>query len=62
MDPLQATFTGAKVTTHWGVKGKTYGRTTYTMLDDARVEVVDAIQDKTGAWKEFSGNTLTKVE
>lgn len=62
MHPLQASFTGAKLTSHWGVKGKTYGRTIYTMLDDARVEVVDAIQDKTGAWKEFSRNTLTKVE
>jgi len=63
MHPLQAAFTGAKLTTHWGVEGKTYGRTTYTMLDDARVEVVDEIQDKkTGAWNEFSRNMLKKVE
>lgn len=63
MHPLRAAFTGAKLTAHWGVEGKTYGRTTYTLLDDARVEVVDEIQDKkTGAWKEFSRNTLKKVE
>jgi len=62
MHPLQATFTGAKLTTHWGVKGKTYGRTTYTMIDDGHVEVVDEIQNNKGAWREFARNTLTKVE
>ena len=62
MHPLEASFTGAKLTTHWGVKGKTYGRTTYTMVDHTNVEVVDEIIDKNGAWKEFARNTLTKVE
>jgi hypothetical protein len=62
MHPLKAAFTGAKLTTNWGVKGKTFGRTTYTMIDHGRVEVVDEIQGKNGAWKEFSRNTLTKVE
>jgi hypothetical protein len=62
MHPLRAIFTGAKLTAHWGVKGKTYGRTTYTMIDHEHVEVVDEIQDKKGAWKEFARNTLTKVE
>jgi hypothetical protein len=61
--PLKATFTGAKLTTHWGIDGQTRGRTTYTLLDDERVEVVDEIHDKkAGAWKEFSRNTLTKAE
>jgi hypothetical protein len=62
MHPLKATFTGAKLTTHWGIKGKTYGRTTYAMVDHGSVEVVDELQDKNGVWKEFSRNTLTKVE
>lgn len=62
MHPLEASFTGAKLTAHWGVKGKTYGRTTYTMIDDTKVEVVDEIMDKKGAWREFARNTLTKVE
>lgn len=62
MHPLQAVFTGAKLTTHWGVPGKTYGRTTYAVIDDEHVEVVDEIQNKQGAWKEFARNTLTKVE
>lgn len=62
MHPLQAILTGAKLTTHWGVKGETYGRTTYTMIDDEHVEVVDEIQNKQGAWTEFARNTLTKVQ
>jgi hypothetical protein len=62
MHPLQATFTGAKLTTHWGIKGRTYGRTTYTMIDDGHVEIVDEVQNRKGAWKEFARNTLTKVE
>ena len=63
MHPLKAKSTGAMLTTYWGVKGKTYGRTVYKLVDrDDQVEVVDAIQDKKGAWKEFSRNTLTKTE
>jgi hypothetical protein len=61
MHPLKATFAGAKLTTHWGVEGRTHGRTTYTLLDDGRVEVVDEIKNK-GVWREFSRNTLSKVE
>jgi len=62
MHPLSATFTGDTLTTYWGVKGKTYGRTTYRLQGRDRVAVVDAIQDKRGNWKEFSRNTLKKVE
>jgi hypothetical protein len=62
MHPLEAAFAGSKLTAHWGVKGKTYGRTTYTMVDRTKVEVVDEIMDKKGAWREFARNTLTKVE
>ncbi len=63
MHPLKATFTGASLTTYWGVKGKTYGRTVYKLVGaHDQVEVVDAILDKKGVWREFSRNTLTKAE
>lgn len=63
MHPLKATFTGESLTTYWGVKGKTYGRTVYKLVRAYdQVEVVDAIQDKKGVWREFSRNTLTKTE
>jgi len=62
MHPLEASFTGTALTTHWGVKGKTYGRTVYTLSSADHVEVVDAIQDKEGEWKEFSRNTLKRTE
>ncbi|MEQ1864167.1 MAG: hypothetical protein ABL996_05885 [Micropepsaceae bacterium] len=63
MHPLNATFTGESLTAYWGVKGKTYGRTVYKLVNAYdQVEVVDAIQDKKGNWKEFSRNTLKKSE
>ena len=63
LHPLKATFTGEALTTYWGVKGKTYGRTIYKLAAaHDQVEVVDAIQDKKGNWKEFSRNTLKKTE
>ena len=63
MHPLEATFTGASLTTFWGQKGKTYGRTVYRLVGDGDdVEVVDAILDKKGRWREFSRNTLKQTE
>lgn len=63
MHPLKATFTGESLTTYWGVKGKAYGRTVYKLVRPYdQVEVVDAILDKKGVWREFSRNTLDKTE
>jgi hypothetical protein len=63
MHPLKATFSGESLTTYWGVKGKTYGRTVYKLVRaHDQVEVVDAILDKKGHWREFSRNTLTKAD
>jgi hypothetical protein len=65
MHPLKATFTGESLTTFWGQKGKTYGRTVYRLVRDGGgggVEVVDAILDKKGRWREFSRNTLKQTE
>ena len=63
MHPLKATFTGEGLTTFWGQKGKTYGRTVYKLVRaHDQVEVVDAILDKKGVWREFSRNTLKQTE
>lgn len=67
MHPLNAAFTGASLTAYWGQKGKTYGRTVYRVVRDGDgdgngVEVVDAILDKKGRWREFSRNTLKQTE
>jgi hypothetical protein len=60
--PLDASAAGSTLTTFWGVRGKgQYGRTTYRLLDDRRIEVVDAVQGENGVWTEFSRNTLTKT-
>jgi hypothetical protein len=61
--PLDASVAGRTLTTFWGVRGKgAYGRTTYRLLDERRVEVVDAVLGGDGVWSEFSRNTLTKTE
>lgn len=61
--PLDASAAGTTLTTFWGERGKgAYGRTTYRLLDDRRVEVVNSVQNENGAWNEFSRNTLTKTE
>jgi len=63
IQPLDASAAGGTLTAFWGVRGKgAYGRTTYRLLDDRRVEVVDSVVDERGVWNEQSHNTLIKTE
>jgi hypothetical protein len=61
--PLESSVEGQTLTTFWGVRGNgTFGRTTYQILEDGRVEVVDAVLGEGDAWREFSRNTLVKAD
>lgn len=61
MHPLKAQFAESTLTTYWGAESGTYGRTTYRLVAEDAVEIVDAIRAKDGAWREFSRNTLRRA-
>jgi len=62
MHHIAASDDGMALTSFWGVPGEKYGRTVYRMLESGALEVVDAIETKDGAWKEFSRNLFERAQ
>lgn len=60
MHPIQATVEGTALISNWGRPETEQGQSTYRMLDDNRIEVVDAVRTKDGALREFSRNTFAR--
>ena len=59
MHPLKATFDGSRLETYWGEPDGNYGRTTYALVGDDAVLVVDEIR-RDGVFREFARNTLKR--
>lgn len=53
---IQATATGSGMTALWGDRG----RTTYTLLPQGDLEVVDSVKRSDGSWSEFGRATLKR--
>lgn len=51
---LEVDATADTLTAVWGPAGAPRGRTTYRLMAEDRLEVVDEIKTKDGAWKEFA--------
>jgi histidine triad (HIT) family protein len=58
---ITATAHGNSLVAVWGVPSGKMGKTTYTLLDPKRVEIVDYIYKPDGSWKEFNRNTVERV-
>ncbi len=43
----------------WGSPEKEEGKSTYRLLDEGTMEVVDSVKQKDGTWKEF-GRVVVK--
>src|SRR6185369_2034496 len=53
--PIKATLDGDSLTALWGIPDKIEGRSIYRIVDGGKsLEVVDALKQKDGTWKEFS--------
>lgn len=58
--PLAATADSSALTSFWGRPETEQGKSIYRLLDENRIEVVDAVRAKDGSWREFSRNIFAR--
>lgn len=59
--PIAATSTSDELAAAWGTVDTELGETVYRILSDGRLEVVDRVKGKDGAWREFGRSNLTRA-
>lgn len=60
--PIAATADSSALTSFWGKPETEQGKSIYRLLDENRIEVVDAVRAKDGSWREFSRNTFGREQ
>jgi hypothetical protein len=58
--PLDARRDGEALVSQWGTPETEQGETTYRLLADGKMEVVDRVKGKDGSWREFGRSKLTR--
>ena len=58
--PLDARRDGDALVSKWGTPETEEGETTYRLLPDGRMDVVDRVKSKDGAWRQFGQSGLMK--
>jgi hypothetical protein len=58
--PLDARREGDAVVSKWGTPDTEEGETTYRLLSDSEMEVVDRVKSKDGTWREFGRSRLRR--
>ena len=58
--PIEATRDGDALVSKWGTPETEEGETTYRLLADGRMEVVDRVKGKDGTWRQFGQSGLMK--
>lgn len=58
--PLDARRDGEALVSQWGTPETEQGETTYRLLADGKMEVVDRVKGKDGSWREFGRSQLTR--
>ncbi len=60
--PIKAQLEGETLTASWGEPSSEVGKSTYRLLTDGKqLEVVDAVRNKDGSWKEFGRFVLKRA-
>ena len=59
--PIVATATASALVAAWGTADTEVGETTYRLTAPDRMEVVDRVRGKDGAWREFGRSTLSRT-
>ncbi len=60
MRPIEATIDGDALVSKWGTPETEEGETTYRLLPDGRMDVVDRVKSKDGTWRRFGQSGLMK--
>jgi hypothetical protein len=58
--PIEATRNGEGQVARWGTPETEEGETTYRLLTETTMEVVDRVKSRDGAWREFGRVTLSR--
>jgi hypothetical protein len=58
--PLEAKRDGDALVSKWGTPDTEEGETTYRLLSDSEMEVVDRVKSKDGTWREFGHSRLRR--
>ncbi|WP_164118838.1 hypothetical protein [Sphingorhabdus sp. Alg239-R122] len=58
---MVTTYTGTQVSTIWGKAGGKQGRSSYTLRDDGKIEVIDWILTENG-WREFNRTLFSQAD
>ena len=58
--PLDARRDGDALVSKWGTPETEEGETTYRLLPDGRMDVVDRVKSKDGTWRQFGQSGLMK--
>ena len=56
--PLEARADGDALVSQWGTVETEQGETTYRLLADGRMDVIDRVKGKDGTWREFGRSQL----
>ncbi len=59
--PIAATSTADELAAAWGTADTELGETVYRLLSNDRMEVVDRVKGKDGAWREFGRSVLSRA-
>ncbi len=60
MLPTVGTVSARQLVSHWKSDGGAEGRSSYSLLDDGSVEVIDSIKRPDGSWQDFGRHKLQK--
>lgn len=58
--PIEATRNADAMVAKWGTPETEVGETTYRLLPDATMEIVDRVQSKDGSWRDFGRVVATR--
>lgn len=59
--PLQARRDGDALVSKWGTPQTEEGETTYRLMSDTRMDIIDRVKSKDGTWREFGRTSVTKT-
>jgi hypothetical protein len=58
--PIEARQDGEAIVAQWGTPETEVGETTYRLLPGDRMEVIDKVRQKDGAWRDFGRSSLVR--
>jgi hypothetical protein len=59
--PLEARRDGDALVSKWGTPDTEEGETTYRLLSDTRMDIIDRVKSKDGTWREFGRSTVERI-